>query len=519
MSKVPRNETANRAVDFINSLTCTGDFQGQPFTLRPWQDDFVRRLFGTLDKQGRRVYRSAFVFCPRRQGKSSLIASICTMQLFTGPPGQNILLCASDRNQASHIWKIIAEQIRAEPYLLNLIGGESSIVRSTKRIAYPAKNSVVCCLANDGHASRGWNPSTLVFDEIVAFGNNRELWDVLTAARSSRAEPLTIALSTAGDQKESLIWERLEYAKRVAADPSVDPQHLPVLFMADESDPWDSEDTWRKCCPALNEQNGGAYCNIEEIRALCREAKELPYLERVFRREYLNQFVDCSDSVWIRANDFASCAVAQEPDLSSRPVMAVDLSRTTDLTSAAFCWPLGDDRYYLKAAAWIPHDTMRKAVLRDKVPYDLWKSQGWLRTCPGEAIDYHWLLAELTELIERYNPTLLLWDRWGARYLIQALEPLGVPQQEHGQGSGSMSQPTKEFERLVLQKRLSHDGSPVLAWCVNNVVIEPGKMESASPSKRLSRGRIDCAIASIMALDGAMSQNMASVYESKGLFV
>jgi phage terminase large subunit-like protein len=517
----PRNKAANRAVEFINGLSCTGDFDGQPFKLRPWQESYVRRLFGTLHKDGRRVYRSSFLYCPRRQGKSSLIAAICVMLLFTGGPGQQILLCASDRNQASHIWKMMASMIRNEPYLLRLIGGEQNLVPSTKRIAYPAKNSFVEALSSDAPSKRGYNPSTLVFDEIVAF-KSRDLWDVLTSGTSSRAEPLTIALSTAGDSRQSLIWDRLQYAKKVAADPSVDPTHLPVLFYAEDDEPWDDEATWRKCNPALD----GGYQNIEDLRIRCREAKELPYLERVFRREVLNQFVDCSDHVWIRASDWAACTATEEPDLSSRPTMAVDLSSVVDLTGVSFCWGLGDDRYHVKSYAWMPHDSMLEAEIRDKQTYRLWHDQQrtdgngpWLRTCPGNSIDYRWLLDDLVDLIRDYQPSQILWDSWGARYLIQQLEPLGIPMFEFRQGPRSMSQPTKEMERLVLQRRLTHDGSPVSAMCVANVQLDVGSMESVAPSKRRSNGRIDLAISSIMSLEGAMSQSGTSIYETRGLFV
>jgi phage terminase large subunit-like protein len=195
------------------------------------------------------------------------------------------------------------------------------------------------------------------------------------------------------------------------------------------------------------------------------------------------------------------------------------LSSYIDLTAFSLVWPLGQDRYYLKAWAWIPEQTLLMHEKRDKVLYGLWKDQGWLRTCPGDVMDPQWLAGELKGLIEQYRPQQVLWDRYGARYLIQDLQSAGIPMFEFGQGTTSMSQPTKEFQRLVLAKQLLHDGNPVLSYCVGNVALEVTGTELVKPSKKNSyRGRIDMAVSSIMALAGAMEKTV-SVYETRGLFV
>ena len=127
-SKAPRNAEANRAVEFINNLTCTGQDQGKRFTLRPWQEDFVRRLFGTKRKEKKRQYRSAFLFLSRRQGKSSLAAAIAVYCLFCGPPGQQILIASTNRKAAGHVYSIMVAMIEAAPFLYDLIGDQADCV-------------------------------------------------------------------------------------------------------------------------------------------------------------------------------------------------------------------------------------------------------------------------------------------------------------------------------------------------------------------------------------------------------
>ena len=87
-----------------------------------------------------------------------------------------------------------------------------------------------------------------------------------------------------------------------------------------------------------------------------------------------------------------------------------------------------------------------------------------------------------------------------------------------------MSPPTKDFEAAVLQKQISHDGNPLLRWCVDNVVIEFDAAGNAKPSKKRSTERIDCAVSAIMAFARARTAeatgvNGESIYESRALEV
>src|SRR5690348_8699584 len=97
---------ADRAVRFINNLTHTGgNNEGKPFELRDWQDDIIRRLFGTLKPDGTRQYETCFLFLPRKQGKTELSAAIMIYCLLgQGKRGQEIYSAAADRRQAAKLF-------------------------------------------------------------------------------------------------------------------------------------------------------------------------------------------------------------------------------------------------------------------------------------------------------------------------------------------------------------------------------------------------------------------------------
>ncbi len=91
-----------------------------------------------------------------------------------------------------------------------------------------------------------------------------------------------------------------------------------------------------------------------------------------------------------------------------------------------------------------------------------------------------------------------------------------------GQGLASMSPPTKELMRLVLEQGIAHGGHPVLRWNMDNIYIRTDPAGNIKVDKAKSTEKIDGAIAMIMALDRAIrcgNETSESVYNSRGLLI
>ena len=90
-----------------------------------------------------------------------------------------------------------------------------------------------------------------------------------------------------------------------------------------------------------------------------------------------------------------------------------------------------------------------------------------------------------------------------------------------GQGFASMSPPTKDLERLVLEGRYRHGGNPVMRWMVDNVVVRSDPAGNLKPDKQRSVEKIDGVVAAIMALDTATRAQPVrrSAYEDRGMEV
>ena len=170
---------------------------------------------------------------------------------------------------------------------------------------------------------------------------------------------------------------------------------------------------------------------------------------------------------------------------------------------------------------WIPGETALRAEKRDRVPYTTWAAQGFLTLTEGDVVDYTRLEADIKALAQEFRIRELAFDRYNATMLIQRLQDDGLTCVPVGTGYESMNAPMQQLEALVRSRKLHHGGHPVLAWCVDNVMVEQNASGKIKPSKRKSRARIDGLVALVLALSRLIVQQASepNPYLERGLIV
>ena len=489
------NAGSDRAVAIINRLTHTkGPFAGQPFHLRPWQErDIVRPLFAT-DRTGRRRYRSCLLMMPRKNGKTELAAAFAIQGLlFDSELGGEVYSAAADKDQAALVFHVAAQMIRNDPEL----EADVEIIDSQKRIVHRASGSFYRAISAEAYSKHGFNASRVIYDELHA-APSRELYDVLTTSMGARAQPLLIAISTAGFNRHSILWELYAHAKKVREQPTLDPTFLPVLYEAPVEADWTDERVWRHANPAL-----GDFRSLEEMRIMAARAKEIPAQENTFRRLYLNQWTEQA-SRWVSMPAWDACRVEAFGDRlrGRRCFVGMDLSSTKDLTAIVAVFP--DDHgpgFDVLAQFFVPADNMAERVRRDRVPYDQWAREGWITATPGNVVDYDYVRQALRAWKARYDVRELAYDPWNAIGLVIPLqEEDGFRCVELRQGFATLSAPTKSLEAAILSRTLRHDGHPILRWNVSNIAVETDAAGNLKLSKKVSTERIDGASALVNAM-------------------
>ncbi len=506
---------ADRAVRFIENLRHTkGKWDGKPFWLLPWQEQIIRDIFGIVDEDGNRQFRTAYVEIGKKNGKSELAAAVALYLLYAdNEPSAEVYGAAADRQQASIVFDVAKRMVEKSPALLK----RSKIAAATKRIVNYSNAGFYQVLSAEVGTKHGLNVSGLVFDEVHA-QPNRKLYDVLTkGSGDAREQPLYFLITTAGTDKESICFELHTKALDILAGRRIDHTFYPVVYGLTDDDDWTDEANWYKANPSL-----GQTIRIDRVREAFLEAKENPAEENV-KQLRLNMWVSSlTRFIPEQIYDLGNTPIDMDALKGRECYGGLDLSSTGDITAFVLMFPPRDEteKYVMLPFFWIPEDTIPLRVRRASVPYDVWHKQGYIMATEGNVIHYAFIEKFIEKLGEQYHIMEIAFDRWGAVQMVQNLEGMGFTVVPFGQGFKDMSPPTKEFLKLLMEGNIIHGGNPVMRWMSGNVVVDRDAAENIKPTKAKSPEKIDGIVAAIMALDRCIRhEQQGSVYDERGLLV
>lgn len=475
--------------DFIGLLKHSrGDFAGKPFVLEPWQAEYLDKLFNTKRADGLRQYRTSLLALGRKNGKSALSAAIGLYMLFCDDIGAEVIVAAGDRSQAALLHTAAKQFVES-----SALSKRCKVYRNS--IVLPERSASMICISRDADTKHGYNPSCVLVDEYHVFPD-RELVDVLETGMGARSQPLTIYITTAGNNKNGPCYKDWQRAEKIRDGILKDDTFLPCIYAAPpDADPF-IEETWRIANP-----NYGVTLKPDYFHQMALRSKQSSSEEIVFRTLHLNQWVN-SESKWIRHGAWEANGGECRPTAGRVAFCGIDLASTTDTTAFVAVWPDDDGTYDVHCKVFIPEDTAEEASKRDRVPYLQWAKDGLVHLTEGDICDYDAVRDYVLSFCERNSVRAVAIDRYNATHLTTQLVAEGIDVKPFGQGFLSMSAPSKLLETLIIGKKLRHGGNPVLAWQMSNVQIKVDDAGNIKPSKKnaSSSARIDSAVALIMAL-------------------
>jgi phage terminase large subunit-like protein len=433
---------------------------------------------------------------PRKAGKSTLGAGFGLYLTFAdGENFAEVISAAGTRSQAGKVFDEARRMVEGSPDL------KSRSRVFLKCIVNTRDGGNYQVISADADFQHGGNLSGIIFDELHV-QKNRDLWDVLATSTGSRDQPLTIAITTAGYDRESICWKIHERAMQVIDNPSHDESFYAVIYAADEEDDWTDPEIWKKANPTL-----GVTPKMESLEKLFNIAKDSPPDQNTFRRLHLNQWTE-QETRMIEMSIWDECSGKVDADAlkGRRCYGGLDLASTSDLAAFLMVFPPEDEDglYRLLPRFWIPGNNIVKRGLKDQVAYDGWVRAGLLNTTPGNTIDFDYIRYEINELNKDYYIKEIAYDSWGAALLSSQLLDDGFEMYEFIQGWKSYAAPTKEFLALLLNRRLAHGNNPILRWMASNMVAKIDPAGNMKPDKSKARQKIDGIVAAIMGVDRAM---------------
>lgn len=478
-----------RAIKFIEKYCkqSKGKWNGKPLKLQLWQKAFLQALFGFVDKDtGLRKYRKAILYVARKNGKTVLAAAIATYMLTKDHEGgAEIYSVATKRDQSKIVWEESKKMIKKSPVLNKrircLIGG----------IYYDATDSSFRALASDSNSLDGLNAHLVIADEVHAF-KDKNLIDVMYDSQSSREQPLFLETSTMGTIRQNVFDIEYEYASQVIEGTVEDETLLAIIYELDEEKEWIDEECWYKANPAL-----GVIKSLNNLRGKVLRAKSNPIeLVNLLCKDF--NIRQNSVNAWLTFEELNNEAKYSEWK-DCYCIGGCDLSSTTDLTCATLLGVV-KGKIFVKQMYWIPTNALEKKVIDDKIPYDKWLKNGYLRLSGESKIDYHDITSWFLEEVEKneLRPLWIGYDSWNAETWKIEMQSYGFDMIEVRQGYKTESAPLKQMKADLIDKKINYNNNPITKWNLSNVAVKQDDNENIMITKEKSRQRID-GVASLMA--------------------
>jgi len=474
---------AEKAISFIESFCCIPKFKDgkQSFVLELWQKALVSCIFGFRDKETHtRQYKEVFLYVSRKNSKTLLSAAIILyILLFSEEAGQEIYSVATDRQQSKIIWDYAKQIISASPLLKKYFK-----MRVNEIVVKNGFNKFVPLSKNSGSMD-GLSPSVMALDELHAI-KDRNLYDVVKGGMYSRAEPLTLIMSTGGYIEQDSIFdskyqEYLSIIDGYEDGKYTDETVLPLLYELDDKQELNDEAAWMKANPNL-----GVSKSIEMLR---QEVKRAMLNEKTLRDLLVKQF-----NIRENARDtfFSFADIDNQESFDLRDFQGkyflggIDLSQTTDLTAATALIPC-DGKLYVEQMYWIPKDTLQEHIEKDQVPYDIWISRGLMRTCEGRIINPSDICRWFLEIQNDYGlyAYKIGYDRYNASYLVKELEENFGKELCKPISQSFIGLSTYMFESKAYFKsgKIIYNKNPIFQWCLLNTLSVTDTSGNIKPYK------------------------------------
>lgn len=463
-----------------------GILAGKHIELTDFQLFIVANIFGFKDvKTSYRKYKEAYVQIGRKNAKSQLIATMTSYVAFLSNEQEEIYISSWIRDQSSLVYNEALSQINKVDMLKGKFSDSYNMIKVLKN------GSIIKPLSREARKTGdGTNPSFSVMDEYKD-NQTSELRDTQKTGMIARANPLLVVITTAGFDLSVPCYSDYQYYSRVL-DPEDDAENSEIFIAIcelDKDDDVKDERNWIKANPIVATYEKG----IESLRSELKLALEQPERMRAFLTKNMNMWVDQSEDGFINMKKWNK----QEYDgnvsefmQGAHVYLGIDASMTTDLTSVGWT-AVKDGMFLVGQHSFVPEDKFNERMSRDKVRYDLFVDNGYMTKTEGSVVDYNYMKQYIVDFCKKYNVKEIGYDKWNLTMFAQDMENLGYPMVEIPQSISQLSEPTKKFREKVYDKKLFHDGDPLLRWATNNAITKSDPQENIMIGKNMSKDRID----------------------------
>lgn len=491
---------AERVAKFIQLLPHTkGKWasSGEKICLEAWQIFACCIPFGWVKKSDhKRRYRKILIFVCRKNGKSAIAAGIANyMFCADGEFGAEVYSGATTEKQAWEVFLPAKKMVERTPALKEHFGIEVNASNMNRPVDGSRFEPII------GKPGDGSSPSCAIVDEYHEHKNN-DLYDTMETGMGAREQPLMLVITTAGSTIGGACHMMIQDAQKMLEGVLQIPDLWAILYGKDVDDDWTSETALLKANPNID-----ISVSAEFLQARLRDAKNSATKQNVFRTKHLNEWVGAKNA-WLNMTKWMQAPKRKTlKELENRPCyIGLDLATKIDMVALVLLFvPTEEDpNYHVHGRYYLPDIRILEELDSNSERYRGFDNEGLLTLTMGEVVDFDVIKEDLNQFLDRFDVKEVAFDPWQATQLAQEMEKDGAVMVEVRHTVANLSEPMKECEALILQKRLAHGNCPILTWQASNVVAKVDVKDNIYPNKERAENKIDGMVALIMALSRAM---------------
>ena len=474
-------DDAEIRIDFIeNCIKLTkAPFYGQPMILMLWEKAFIEVVYSfkvrSIDT-GNWVdrFQEILLLITRKCGKTELIAALLITELIIGDYGIDIVCSGMDDGTADLAYQAVdTMRLMIDPKSVDTW-------RNQKGIKCMINGSHIYKLSNSTRQREGRNIDVCSIDEIWSLPADGDIYKSVQQSTSVKERYKIFMFGSEGFVNDGFLdRKRAEYQAIIDKEDDRESakRKLPWFYTQDsESEVWNTDANgiskiWEKSNPSIGQIKKWSYLRDRVDEA--RKSKS----DRVFVLCKDFNFKQNSAQAWLNTEDYKYSAVFDiETFRNALCLGAVDLSETTDMTSAKILLMKKDDRTkYIYQHYWIPESKLDNADDKNAgAKYREWAKEGILTICEGNDIDLTLVADWFYTLYRDYNIRLYKcgYDVKFSKDFLKRMDEYGFDYEMIMQNKLTLSNAMKLCESDLKAQYVNYNENDIDAWCLGNAAME-----------------------------------------------